>query len=61
MDDYLEDSKSTTVRVRISREGRPDPEVPLVTVTMVESDTKVYPDIVYLKDFLVIKEPFPDD
>ena len=28
---------------------------------MVESDTKVYPDIVYLKDFLVIKEPISED
>ena len=58
MDPDHEETMSSTVRVRISREGRPDPEVPLVTVTMIDSNRKVYPDIVYLKDFLVIKEPF---
>ena len=46
-----------TMSVRVQRDGRPHSWVPLVTVTLTERQ-KVYPDIVYLKDFLVVKEPY---
>ena len=42
------------MNVRVQHDGRPDAEVPLVTVTLTYRK-KVYPDIVYLKDFLVVK------